>query len=100
MRLREWRTLPDEEQRRRCQNLDAYSRDCLFGLVESAFKKEYGNAPGVADVFCGMGPGVGPYNGIFVRIKRGRPRTSLPKYYLGFPVFRHYQKATGEWRYS
>jgi hypothetical protein len=100
VRLSEWRSLPDEEQKRQAQNLDPYRRDALFDRVEAAFKKEYGNLSGVSDVFCGLGPGVGPYHGVFVRIKRGHGRARLPKFYLGFQVFRHYQRANGEWRYS
>jgi hypothetical protein len=100
MHLSEWRSLTEDEQRRQCQNLDPYGRDMLFDELEAAFKKEYGKAPGVAEVLCGQGPGVGPYNGVFVKIKRGCPRVRLPSRYLGFPVFRHYQRANGEWRYS
>ncbi len=93
MQLSEWRTLSAEEQERESERLDPYGRDPLFDQIEAAFREEHGGQEGVAEVFCGMGSGVGPYVGIFVSIRRGSPRVRLPKVYLGFSVFRTYQKA-------
>lgn len=100
MDLSDWRRLTVEEQKKRSGELDPYGRDPLFDQIEAAFREEHGNQEGVAEVFCGMGPGVGPYVGIFVTIQRGCPRVRLPKVYLGFSVFRCYQKPNGEVRSS
>ena len=90
MDLQAWSQLSQDEQRKRCQTLNPYEDWPFFKSIEEAFLKEFGEQPGVANVFCGFGSGLGPINAITVSIKKGAQRTKLPKYFMGFPVLRTY----------
>lgn len=82
----EWKSLPENEQERKCQYLDPYEEGAVFRGVEREFLKEYGEQPGIDNVHCGQGPFLGPYNSIVVDIKGGQARTDFPEVFLGFPV--------------
>jgi len=93
MDLATWSALLETEREALCQDLNPYENWNLFKEIEAAFVRQYGDQPGVADVFCGMASCHGPLNAITVGIWRGCPRTRLPKRFLGFPVLRQYQRA-------
>jgi hypothetical protein len=92
MTLEEWRALGTERQDELCQHLYPGDHWDLFKAIEGEFLREHGKQEGVAEVFCGFASGLGPANAITVRIARGKPRTRLPKKYLGFPALREYEK--------
>ena len=71
-----------------CKELNPYEDWDLFKDVKARFISEYGDNKDILKISCGFGAGLGPYYGIFVTIKKGSPRIKLPKYYLGFRVFR------------
>ncbi|MHC4400389.1 MAG: hypothetical protein ACYTG0_12000 [Planctomycetota bacterium] len=79
-------SLSEAEQKAKCQQLNPYEEWDLFKAAESEFKNQHGDQPGIARVFCGLGPSVGPINCIVVEIKRGQKRTALTKSFMGFPV--------------
>lgn len=93
MTLQEWLALSEAEQEQQAGNLDPYQSEPLLAAVRRLFIEAYGGQPGVESIHCGCGPGLGPYLGIFVRIKPGQPRVRLPKRYLGFPVYREHQRS-------
>jgi len=86
MNFTEWSSLPENEQIQKCQYLDPYEDQDLFEGVENAFRKAYGEQPGVNSVHCGLGPFLGPYNSIVVDTTGGQSGTNLPEVFLGFPV--------------
>jgi len=92
MDLLEWERLSDSERSSRCQHLNPYEEWTLFKEVESLFVKRFGDQEGVGEVFCGIGGSLGPINAISVEIVAGKPRTKLPKDFLGFPVLRTYKR--------
>ena len=96
MKFDEWKVKPESAREAECQQLNPYEDWDLFKSFEAEFQKEHGAQPGVASVYCGLGPGLGPYNTIVVEIKRGEKRTTLPRTFMGFPVERKYQKKTGQ----
>ena len=92
-----WLKLPADEQGRRGQQLNPYYRPTWMFMkaVEERFVAEFADQPGVGEVFCGFVGTLGPLTGIAVTIRKGQPRTRLPKVYLGFPVVRRYESAGG-----
>ena len=98
MTLKEWQALSLSEQLKKVQQLrsdDTFAK--LTGDIETVFQATHGAQRGVADVVCGEVGHLGPVNGIVVRIRRGCPGVKLPKQFMGFPVFREYQRPNGQW---
>ncbi len=91
MNFAEWSSLPENEQKQKCQYLDPYDDKDLFKSVENEFGKAYGEQPGVNSVHCGLGPFLGPYNCIVVDITEEQSETNLPEVFLGFPVITEYK---------
>jgi len=87
-----WSTLSERERKATCQQLNPYENWALFKAVESEFKRQYGSIEAVEKVFCGIGGGLGGLNALCVTIRKGAPRASLPKHFLGFPVLRCYRR--------
>ncbi len=87
-----WRDLSEAEREKKCQDLNPYEEWDVFKAVESAFLEEFGDQPGIDKAHCGLGSCMGPFNSIVVHIKRGQPRTKLPKQFLGFPVLREHKR--------
>ena len=92
MTITDWKLLSEYERAEKCQDLNPYEEWNLFKGVESEFISAFGNQSGIEKAHCGTGPCMGPYNSIVVTIKRGQPRTNVPKQFLGFPVLKEYQK--------
>jgi len=86
-----WSRLSERERKAMCQQLNPYENWALFKAVESEFKRQYGSIEAVEKVFCGIGGCLGPLNALCVTIRKGAPRASLPKDFLGFPVLRRYR---------
>ncbi|RNC79658.1 MAG: hypothetical protein ED557_14135 [Balneola sp.] len=84
--------LSESEQKAVCQRLTPYKPNewDIFKAVEKKFIDDYGDQEAVSEVFCGLAPGVGPYNSINVTILKAKKRVNLPKHYLGFPVLKHF----------
>jgi len=97
MTLRRWLRLPEDQQRARSQDLSRGEMDSLAPRIENKFREVYGGQAGVVEILCGEVGHLGPVNGIVVRIVRGSARVRLPESFLGFPVFREYQRRSGEW---
>lgn len=92
----DWLNLSEEEQRKQSQYQDPYN-EVFFTALKSKFLVEYGHYTKIVDVLAGEVGFLGPIIGIAVRIRRGNGRVYLPKYYLGFPVFKEYQRKNGSW---
>lgn len=92
MKFAEWKHKAEDEQREECQQLSPYEEWDIFKGVEIEFRNQFGAQPGIDSVFCGLCGGLGPYNCILVKIKRGQKRALLPDTFLGFPVQRSYQR--------
>ena len=92
MNFSDWLKLTENERENMCQQLSPYDEWDIFKAVESEFVSKFGNQEGVGKVFCGLAPGVGPYNAIVIEILPNRRRTKLPKKFLGFPIIRLYQR--------
>jgi hypothetical protein len=92
MKLSDWKKLTSEKQVERCQRLNPYEEWELFKEIEAEFLNEYSSQTGVGKVFCGLASSLGPINSITVTINRGQPKTTLPEYFLGFPVLKQYVK--------
>ena len=87
-----WKSLQGQEQAEQCQALSPYEDWPVFKAVEAEFAAQFGSQPGVSKVFCGFASGLGPCNAITVTIAKGKPRTMLPKTFLGFPVVREHAR--------
>lgn len=85
--------LSDNKKNEICQQLNPYDPNEweIFKAIEKKFNEEYGEHEAIDKVFCGLAPGLGPYNSINVDIKKGKKRIDLPKVYFGFPVVKHYE---------
>jgi hypothetical protein len=88
-----WKSLQAHEQAEQCQSLNPYKQWSVFKAVEAEFATQFGGQLGVSKVFCGLASGLGPCNAITVTIAKGKPRTKLPKTFLGFPVLREYVRS-------
>ncbi len=93
MEFDEWIKYSEADQKRLCQQLVPQQEWQLFKAIETAFISKYANQEGVGTIFCGLTSGLGPANAITVSIIRGRPRSKLPRYFLGFPVLRRYERS-------
>jgi len=92
MNFTEWSSLPENEQKQKCQYLDPYDDKVLFEGVENAFWETYGEQHSVNSVHCGLGPFLGPYNCIVVGITEEQSDANLPEVFLGFPVITEYKE--------
>ena len=92
MTYNSWQLLNPEEQERKCQDLNPYEEWDVFKEVEKEFLREFGNQKGIEKVHCGLGPSMGPLNGIVITIRPGEKKTQTPKKFMGFPVYKEYQK--------
>jgi hypothetical protein len=95
--LERWRALSLREQLKRVQRLSGDELEELGCDNETVFRATQGGQRGIADVACGEVGHLGPVHGIVVRIKRGSCRVKPPKQFMGFPVFREYQRPDGQW---
>lgn len=89
MNFEDWSQLSSAEQKKRCQSLNPYEDWPLFKSIKAAFEKEYGEQSGVANIFCGVGSGLGHLNAISVSINKGAQPVKLPEFFMGFPVLRN-----------
>lgn len=91
-----WKKLPEKKQIELCQDLNSYGNEHneIFNGVETEFIKTYQAQSGIEKASCGRAPCLGPLNCITVTIKRGQKRTELPKYFMGFYIYKTYQKRT------
>src|SRR6266516_7011062 len=75
MTLNEWKKLSPEEQAKRCRlDVSPYTDMDLFKEIEREFLREYGSEGTLYKVRCCFGPGLGPYNGIFVTLASSQKR--------------------------
>lgn len=92
MKLSDWKTLSSNEQKEKCQHLNPYEEWDFFKEIEAEFINEFSCQDGVGKVFCGLGSSMGQINSISVTIIKGKTRTTLPEFFLGFPVTKQYEK--------
>jgi uncharacterized protein (TIGR02996 family) len=86
-----WSGFDEQTQQQLCQSL--HQESWLFQRIETEFSRRYGNQPGIESLYCGS-VGFGG-NSIVVTIRRGHPRVTLPRRFMGFPVERSYARQDG-----
>jgi hypothetical protein len=92
MNFSDWLKLTEDERESMCQQLNPYEEWDIFKAVESEFISRFDNQQGVGKVFCGLAPGLGPYNAIMIDILPNCRKTKFPKKFLGFPIMRFYHR--------
>jgi hypothetical protein len=85
MTWEEFLALPEDDRGRAFQQLNPYEEPPLFEAVKQAFLREHPECGAPNEVVVGLGPGVGPYNGIGVRLAPDA-KLRVPKRFMGIPV--------------
>jgi hypothetical protein len=86
MTFKEWAALSEGDQKDRCQKLDPYDDKDVFQGVENSFKRDHGDQSDIGSIECGLGPFIGPYNSIVVKVTGRKREKGFPREYMGFPV--------------
>ena len=83
----EYKKLPEDEQTRIFQGLNPYEEPTIFDDIKTAFLKAHPKLGPVENIFIGFGNGLGAYNVISVRTKRGEKKR-VPSKFMGATVLK------------
>ena len=92
----EFAALPDRLRGKAFQSLNPYDHPPLFAAVRRAFLEAHPNCARPHEVVVGLGPGLGPYNSVGVRVAPGQ-KLRVPRSFMGIPVDKLVHSKSG-WR--